>query len=274
VANLLPDSTTLQNVWSYAPGTASGWFGVGLNASVTMLDRSMASGLIRSGGSAFGGGNTDLMNLSDGIPFLPAASFDLRAGGGRFDFGISGMWLTPDFFPEYTSVLLGQDSNFEYMTVGVDARYALIKDKQFFGFMPSVTVIGGYYFSYMKFGFDTGSAEKAEIQFRNDSFLFAVQISKELPIIKPFIGGKAIFSRTDHAYMWETERPVTFRGENYHAGVKYESGAIDGEMLTYFQVYGGLGFTILFKHVLTASVAYNVITQHFCVNLAARLIFG
>jgi hypothetical protein len=273
ISNLLPDSTTLQNVWSYAPGNNNWWFGVGASASITLSDRRTAAGLIDSGGTAsgFGGNNVDLNDLPQGVPYLPAGSFDIRVGGGRFDLGVSGMWIDGDTFP-FLTYILGDNSDIMYRMLGFDMRYAILREGAFFnGASPSLFIQAGYFFSWMQLGF-AGGSETIGIDFRTDSYLLALQVSKEFPIFKPFIGMKMVASKTDSAFSWDTSRPVKLKGNEYASGLSYYSGANDGDTFLYFSLYGGFGLTFIFPHFITASFSYNVITEHFGLSLSARLL--
>ena len=271
VSNLIPDSTTLQNVWSCPPGTL---FGIGVNGSITLLERKLASSVL-DGVEGFGGNHLDLSQFPEAIPFLPGLAFDMRVGVKRMDVGFTGMWLDENILADNVgTTFLGDGSHFSYRAFGLDLRYALVQESKDSPLVPAVTLQGGYYFTWMGFGISAGDTEKVSVDFRNDSILLAVQVSKNLPIITPFLGMKAIFSKTDSGFIWETHRPVMVKGEPYPDGVRYKSGGTDGDYYSYFQVYGGLGIDFLFEHLITVGGAYNVMTNHFGINLAARLVFN
>jgi len=284
VSNLIPDSTTLSNVWS-APPDSRGMLGVGVNGSVTLLDRSKVSSLIDEA-EGFGGSHKDLSQFPEAIPFLPGAAADVRIGSKNTDVGLCGMWVDSGMLlDQLGSTFLGEGSSFSYRSFGMDVRTVLIRERSsraFFGFvkipstvakfLPTVTLQAGYYFTWFDFGIEAGN-EKVNVEFRNDSYLFALQASYDsLPLITPYMGMKLIFSNTDSGFSWETDRPVTVKGSPYPDGVRYNSGGVDGDTYTYFQIYGGLGFSFIFNHLVTAGVAYNVNTNHFGVNAAVRLI--
>ena len=288
MAKLIPDSTTTQNVWSLAPHyKKGGLFGGGINGSFTMSEKSMMGQLIkdRDAGVGFGGKNGDVLALPTSIPYLPAASFDIRIGGKGFDIGIAGMWASADMIPELAEII-GEDSDYTHRTLGFDARYAILNDGSniIFGkpvralsasFMPALTLQAGYYFTWMSVGFAANSekSEKVKIDLRNDSYFFAVQVSKELPLVTPYFGLKVIRSNTDSEFEWETWRDVTIHGENYPLGVKYKSGTTAREPLDYLHIYGGLGVSFLYPHIVTIGVSYNVFSEHFGINAAVRMIF-
>jgi len=284
VSNIIPDSTTLSNVWS-SPPPASFMYGVGANGSITWLDRKSVTSLIDDV-DGFGGGHNDLSQFPEAIPFLPGASVDGRIGFSGFDFGLCGMWIDSDALnEELGDDFLGQGSTFYYRSFGVDFRTVLIREKSrriLFNtvtipsavaqFLPTVTFQAGYYFTWLSFGIEAGK-EKVNADFRNDSFLFALQASYDLIILSPYFGMKLIFSKTDTGFSWETDRPVIVKGQPYPDGAKYNSGGVDGDTFTYFQIYGGLGVGLSLMQV-NVGFAYNVATEHFGISFSGRYMFG
>ncbi len=273
-ASLIPDSATIQNVWSFAPGLRNhGWFAIGLNGSFTMLEQKTVSQIL-NGGNSFGGSNMDITQIPKSLPFIPAGSFDIRGGTKRFDVGITGMYIESSWLPALKG-LLGEDSDYKYGTGGVDVRFAIFRDGKLFKYMPAITLQAGYYFTWMNFGFASeGNTEKININLRNDSYMAALQISKEdLLIFNPYVGFKAIISKTDTDFSWNTDRPVMVDGGEYPVGMTYNAAGVAGDPKLYLHLYGGLGITFGFEHLLTVGASYNVITNHFGVNLAVRILF-
>jgi len=284
VSNLIPDSTTLQNVWSMTPKRAGGYFGVGYNASWTFLDRHLADQLAESV-EAFGGSQDDLAQFPESIPFLPGMAFDMRGGRGYFDIGMTGMWIEDQSVENsFGSTFMGEGSKYAIRSLGFDFRYTMIRDGQSVlfkvvrvpGFLiPAVTVQGGYNFTWMSFGIAAADTEKVNVDFRNDTIFMALQVSKKLPfLLTPYFGMKMIFSKTDSVFSWETRRPVRVNGLSYLDGAKYNSGGDIGDFSTYFQFYGGFGISLIFPHSLTFGGVYNVVTEHFGINLSVRLLGG
>ena len=289
MAKLIPDATTTQSIWSMAPRYNKSYFGAGINGSFTMSEQTMMGQLLmqREDASGFGGKNGNILSLPSGIPFLPAASFDLRVGVKGFDFGLAGMWASADVIPELATII-GEDSDYTHRTIGFDFRYSLFNDGSnvFLGkpakwipskiapLIPAVTFQVGYYFTWMSVGFASESekTEKVMIDLRNDSYFFAMQISKELPIITPYFGFRAIKSNTDSEFEWETWRGVTLDGKEYPLGAKYSSGTTVRDPLDYLHLYGGLGITYMYPHVVTVGFSYNVLSEHFGINAAVRFI--
>jgi hypothetical protein len=275
VSNLIPDSTTLQNVWSYIPEGEKFWWGAGLNVSFTILERRLISGVLK-GAEGFGDKQeyNDLSQFPTAIPYLPGVSFDLRGGMKRFDVGLCGMWLENNKLADWVGSFIGENNHFTYKMFGFDVRYLLLEEK---GYIPAVTVQGGYYFTWMSFGISAGdyNTEKVNAEFRNDSYLLAAQASYKLAkIIRPYLGLKVIISKTDSSFSWETHRPVMVKGQPYPDGAIYESGATDGELHSYFQITGGIGLILIqeLPDIITIGGAYNVVTNHFGLNISARFI--
>jgi len=277
VSNLIPDSTAISNMWSFAPKAKGGWFGVGIDGSITLLDRKKVSTLIDDV-DGFGGSHQDLSQFPEAIPFLPGAAFDARVGMNRIDIGLNGMWVDSGILlDKFGTSFLGENSSFSYRSFGFDVRYALFTEgSSILGFssplLPVVTLSGGYNFTWLGFGIESGN-EKISVDFRNDTYFFAVQVSKEIVLLTPYLGMKLIFSKTDSGFSWETDRPVMVKGSPYPDGARYNSGGVDGDTLTYFQIYGGLGVDIDFAQV-TVGFAYNVVTEHFGINLGIRYLLG
>jgi len=295
VSNLMPDSTTSQNIWSFTPRSSGFFAGIGVNGSVTFLDQKLASRLDKliEGGQTFGGDHNDLSQFPESIPFLPGIAIDIRTGAGFFDVGVTGMWLddtivtdaASEYIEGFGSTFLGKGSHMSFRSIGADLRYTFIREGQsrlFFNtvsvnsilrpLLPNVTFQGGYNFTWMQFGISAGSTEKVSVDFRNDTIFMALQVSKTLFFLTPYVGAKLIFSKTDSGFTWETHRDVLYQGEPYVGGAIYNSGANLGEFLTYFQIYGGLGLDVLFfPHLITLGGVYNVVTEHFGVNLSVRL---
>jgi hypothetical protein len=284
VSNLIPDSTTLSNVWA-SPPPASFMYGFGVNGSITILDRKKVSALINDV-DGFGGSHKDLSQFPEAIPFLPGAAFDARVGFLGFDMGLCGMWVDSDILSEELGDdFLGQGSTFYYRSFGIDFRTVVIREKSnkiLFNivtipsavaqFLPTLTFQAGYYFTWLSFGIEAGN-EKVNADFRNDSYLLALQASYDLVLLNPYVGVKMIFSKTDSGFSWETDRPVKVNGSPYPDGAKYNSGGVEGDTFAYFQIYGGLGLSLA---LINANVgfAYNIVTEHFGVNFSVRYVLG
>jgi hypothetical protein len=282
ISSLIPDSTTLQNVWSRPPVRQKWLFGVGLNGSGTMTQLKGVNKIVDSVGG-FGGRNLDLTEFPEKLPYLPAGAIDIRAGGRGIDVGLAGMFMNSQWLPILKKVL-GEDADFTYATFGIDVRYAIIDEKGSFyekehNYLPALTIQAGYYFTYMKSAFTSTESEKLDIGFRTDSFAFGLQISKKFGkdvfAFSPYFGWKVILSATDTDFSWTTGRPVRVNGGEYPDGATYHSGNMPGELRSYYQIYWGFGITLLgLQHLLTTGCAYNVVTGHFGINAGLRFIIS
>jgi len=288
VSSLIPDTSTLQDVWAYAPGSygfSKGWFGGGFNGSICFLDRTKV-GSLAGGVESFGAGNLDLTQFPEGVPFLPGISFDLKGGFnlGKFktmDFGVSGMWVDDTILADNDIVFFGEGSSFSLKALGFNIRYSVLQEKLL---LPSVTVQAGYYFTMYNFGITAttgGNNENVSVDFRSDSFLFGVQASKNLiaTLLTPYAGLKLLISKTDSEFEWHTKRAVMLRDEPYLNGVSYYSASSDGDVQVYGQFYAGLGVSIptdnaASRYIFTLGGAYTMGTNHFSLNAAVRMLIG
>ena len=284
VSDLIPDTATLQNVWSYAPGALNFdfWLGAGINGSMAFIDRQKI-GSVLDGNESFGADNIDLAQFPDGIPFLPGVTVDLRGGSGNMDFGLTGMWLDEQILSDnFGATFFGEGSSFALRSLGFDVRYVILKEKSK-NILPTVTLQGGYFFTHIGFGIsveEAGKRENVNVIFRNDSYLFGAQVSKEniLPYITPYAGFKMIISKTNSEFDWKTTRPVMISGRPYLNGVEYYAAGREGNVQVFNQVYAGVGISVyynnLYNHLVTIGGAYTLGTNHFSINAAVRMVYG
>jgi hypothetical protein len=288
VGNLIPDSITQQNIWAVGPSN-SGLFGIGLSGSFTFFDKKSLGNIVNST-NEFTGKDADLESFPTSIPFLPAASLDLRWGPKvrnspvAFDFGLSGLWY------DVSSLgILPEGNTFTYWTAGADMRVSILQDGMFGEFVPAVFFQGGYFFTALKMGFesqwdadyDGGMRhfdEYVKMDFKTQTFFAALQISKKVGNfgrghgrVIPYVGYKAIISDKNTDFEWGTSRSVSFRDEAYPMGMDYESGGIDGGYKFYHEIYGGMAISFFTPQLLTVGFAYNFATEHFGVNASVKL---
>jgi len=281
ISKLIPDSVTTQNIWSYAPKSTKGMFGFGVNGSITL---SKLSELSAFGGSAsgFGGDKLDLANFPENIPFLPAFAVDIRGGGKRFDFGLTGMWATTDMIDGLSSIVDG--SYYGHRTIGLDFRLALLCDgvQSFFKIplkfpgklIPGVTFQAGYYFTWMSLGFPANmNTKEINMEFRNDAYFFTLQVSKTfIRLLTPFIGLKLIVSSTVSEFDWISKQTVIFNDVVYEPGAKYSSGSDTRDTNSFLHLYGGLGIKYSMFD-FTLGLSYNLISNHMAFSASVRLIW-
>jgi hypothetical protein len=111
-------------------------FGIGISAGVTAIP----SGKINAVIEELSGSKMDV--LAGFVP-IPAAAGEIRLGGFLlpFDIGIRALPL-----PELN---LMDNTHFQYTTVGVDLRYAVLQDR---GYTPAVSIGAGFNYTGAKLG--------------------------------------------------------------------------------------------------------------------------
>jgi signal transduction histidine kinase len=290
VSNLIPDSITQQNIWANGPFN-SGSFGIGISGSLTMFNKKSLGGIVDST-QDFTGKGADLQSFPTNIPFLPAASIDMRFGGPTwnssiealryiaYDIGLSGF-----VFDSSWVSLLPEGNRLFYWTAGADLRVSILQEWMLGGLSPSLFVQGGYFFSSFDWSFeakwnaeyDGGMRdfdEYVNMLFRTQTFFGAVQVAKKLFIFTPFFGYKVIICDKDTDFTWGTSRSVSIQGNAYPLGLDYQSAGNNGDYKFYHEIYGGVSVSFLFPQFLTIGAAYNLITEHFGANVAIRLSGG
>jgi len=275
IISLIPDTTTLQNIWAIAPDD-SFYLGVGINGCLAFLDRTQVSN-IATGFEALAE-SVDLTRFPDSVPFLPAVTFDARIGFGSFDFGLAGTWLDETILEENELNIFGQGSTFALQSLGMDFRYSINDKLSLPKILPIVALQAGYYFTRTTFGIqaeDTGKTESVKVDFRNDTLLLGVHISKSLManMLVPYAGIRVFFSTTHSDYEWSTNRPVMTNGRLFYNGAKYKSATIMGDTEVSSQFYAGAGINFV-TYAFTVGGAYNLDTEHFSINLSFRYFFG
>lgn len=202
VASALPLDSSVGLNWSDAYIGQFPHFGIGLTVGAATIPYSVVEKTI----TGLGGSVTSNLGFisSIGVP-LPAYTVDLRIGGFvlPFDIGLKFGYLPPDVFTGRFSA--------DYLLVGGDIRYALLKDS---GFTPGFSVGIGY--TYMRGnvalpGVLSGPITVSTVSFggathtlgfTNPSLNFAwnthvidlkAQLSKNLFIITPYIGAGLAF---------------------------------------------------------------------------------
>ena len=139
-ASALPLETSVGLNWADSYIGQFPHFGIGLTVGAATLPYSAISSAITN----FAPGGTLPSNLSFlqtlGVP-VPAYTVDLRIGGFvlPFDIGLRFGYIPPKALSAFGS------TSIDYLLVGGDVRYALVKDH---GFVPGISVGLGY--TYMR----------------------------------------------------------------------------------------------------------------------------
>lgn len=237
--NVIPNALSGNNVYSNAwigkffPSLPM-HFSVGVEGGVTKLDTSELSKAAK------------MVNISD-IPtklVFPTLALNAKIGGLflPFDVGLSFMTL------DTQSLNILKDSiNLDYFTIGGNVRYAIIKDNLL---LPTVSIGVGYYYSKGDIG-KTNSQFGVNVGYKTKTILAEIQASKKIVFITPFIGFRAIFSKSESNYNWKTSSglqaiDLTFNGSGNFTR-EYEDSFIP-------QIFGGVGLGLgLFQLDLNGS---------------------
>lgn len=263
LVDVIPNSQTQQNVYAEAwigklfPGFH---FGAGVNAGVSALDVSSLKD------AALALGVEDAKDINDTLVF-PTITVDARLGGIilPFDIGVTAMSID-------TSKMGAIDESIDpvaidFFTVGADIRYAIFQG----GFMrPKWSVGAGFYYTKGGVDVDDDSA-KASLDFKSTTFMVNTQASIKLLCLVPFIGGRALFSKT--SVDWKVKADwasiIADEADDYYDGVADAlkwgilpssfSGSSSG-FSVYPQVFGGIGLDLLFLN-LTVSGSYDIASK-------------
>lgn len=263
LADVIPNSQTQQNVYAEAwigkifPGFH---FGAGVNAGVSALDVSTLKD------AALALGVDDVKDINDTLVF-PTITVDARLGGIilPFDIGVTAMSIDTSKMDSVDKAI--DPVAIDFFTLGADIRYAIFQG----GFMrPKWSVGAGFY--YTKGGVDVDDdTAKASLDFKSTTFMVNTQASIKLLCLVPFIGGRALFSKTsvDWKVNAEWARIIAKESDTYYEGVANAlkwgilpssfSGSSSG-FSVYPQVFGGIGLDLLFLN-LTVSGSYDIASK-------------
>lgn len=263
LADVIPNSQTQQNVYAEAwigkifPGFH---FGAGVNAGVSALDVSTLKD------AALALGVDDVKDINDTLVF-PTITVDARLGGIilPFDIGVTAMSIDTSKMDSVDKAI--DPVAIDFFTLGADIRYAIFQG----GFMrPKWSVGAGFY--YTKGGVDVDDdTAKASLDFKSTTFMVNTQASIKLLCLVPFIGGRALFSKTsvDWKVNADWARIIAKESDTYYEGVANAlkwgilpssfSGSSSG-FSVYPQVFGGIGLDLLFLN-LTVSGSYDIASK-------------
>lgn len=263
LADVIPNSQTQQNVYAEAwigkifPGFH---FGAGVNAGVSALDVSTLKD------AALALGVDDVKDINDTLVF-PTITVDARLGGIilPFDIGVTAMSIDTSKMDSVDKAI--DPVAIDFFTLGADIRYAIFQG----GFMrPKWSVGAGFYYTKGGVDVDDDSA-KASLDFKSTTFMVNTQASIKLLCLVPFIGGRALFSKT--SVDWKVNANwasiIADEADSYYDGVRDAltwgilpssfSGSSSG-FSVYPQVFGGIGLDLLFLN-LTVSGSYDIASK-------------
>ena len=217
LASALPFASTLGLNWSDAYIGQFPHFGIGVTVGAVGLPAEAFGVVFDALSGGLGALPVEVEELADtfGMPF-PAAAVEARIGGFGLPFDIG---LKAGFIPEQVdlSTILPEGLSFDYMLLGADVRFNLVKEK---GFIPDISIGGGY--NYLAGGISMAAGEDYTISdfpvpddpndpssFVNYNLVLAnpvvgfswesssidlkAQISKQLLFITPYVGVGATY---------------------------------------------------------------------------------
>lgn len=259
-------------------------FAVGINISVTPISFSLLNDTLSNISDSMSNksdnenyeeetsGATVSVNLPNKLPY-PSACVSARIGGFflPFDIGINAM-TTASLLKNKTLDQFKFD--FQYTSLGADVRYALLEGK---GLLPKVSVGAGYQYTSHEFGIGLTQSSTMSIDdpdypeysqnvtIENDAnigmkvhthtFSGQVQVSKTLLILTPYLGVKAMFSKTNCNYDWDYT--TTVNGTVYNKLTDSNANSITNPVSVQAQVFGGFSLNLaLFQTSFNA--AYNL----------------
>ena len=277
VSGLIPETTTLQNVWHLAPAGNKFYFGAGANGNIAFINKKKIGGFL-AGSDGFGANNIDLTQFPETIPFLPGLGLDARIGFKNFDFGVTGTWIGESALSGMNVNIFGEGSTFALQSFGIDARYTLKLKIMKSPLWPNITFQAGYFFTRLHFGMSAeegGRSEGVRVDFRNDSYLLGLQVSKDFlgSLITPYGGLKMIIHKTNSQFEWHTNRPVSMNGLLYPNGLEYYSKGNEGDTKVYSQFYFGLGIYLVNAVSFSVGGAYTF-GNHFSLTASMRYVMG
>lgn len=252
----IPVSQSMQTVYAEAwigkliPGFH---FGVGINVSAAKLDVTPIKEVCQAM-------DVDTKDIPDNLAF-PTICGDIRLGGIVFPFDVGFSFVKFDA-SKYDSIASGIDPmTFDYLSVGGDVRYALLKGG---AFRPKVSVGAGYYFTKGNFSISEDEAD-VDISFDSSLFFLEAQASIKALCFVPFVGTKLMISKAN--FDWDADANwasiLSDNSNNSNLAVAQEWGLLpehlgDSYSSTAFHpmIYGGLGLDLFILN-LTVSGGYD-----------------
>ena len=252
----IPVSQSMQTVYAEAwigkliPGFH---FGVGINVSAAKLDVTPIKEVCQAM-------DVDTKDLPDNLAF-PTICGDIRLGGIVFPFDVGFSFVKFDS-SKYDSIKSNIDPmTFDYLSVGGDVRYALLKGG---AFKPKVSVGAGYYFTKGSFSISEDEAD-VDISFDSSLFFLEAQASIKALCFVPFVGTKLMISKAN--FDWDANANwasiLSDNSNNSNLAVAQEWGLLpehlgDSYSSTAFHpmIYGGLGLDLFILN-LTVSGGYD-----------------
>ena len=239
----LPNAATQQNVYSQA------WIGklfpsapphlaVGIEMGVTKLDLEPLRNI------------AEIFKVGD-LPKLfvyPTVTANFRLGGFvlPFDIGFSCMYM------DFSKIKAVSDGfGIRFFNVGGDVRYALLKGE---GVWPQLSLGFGYYYSSGKISLDKDGV-KAGVEHATHTMFGQVQLSKTILFFTPYVGFRAVFSKSATDWAWFVTDARAAAAASYIGTETSGSGSANSSWTDYFipQIYGGFGLKASFLAINLAA---------------------
>jgi len=297
----LPFNTSTGLNWSPAYIGQFPHFGIGLTVGATTVPFKAVNQVLSALDTSL---PADLAFISSiGVP-IPAYTIDARIGGFvlPFDIGLKFGYLPPGALQA-----LGLSFSADFLLIGVDLRYAILKDQ---GWVPAVSVGLGY--NYLKGGVSVPGLLSGDVQIASftdprDSASHTIslsnpsldmqwstsiielkaQVSKKIIFITPYLGGAVSLSFGSQAgggltasllYDGHAPTPTDLAVLNQASGGAYN---ITGQSISVtsdlpatfdFRAFAGLSFDIFFFYI-DLGAAYDFSTSALGATLNVRVAF-
>jgi hypothetical protein len=305
LAGVLPFNASTGLNWSSAYIGQFPHFGLGLTVGATTIPWASVSSIATNLGIVV---PAELKAIETyGMP-LPAYTADVRLGGFLlpFDVGVKVGYIPPDAMKQ-----AGLPMSADYLLVGADIRFGLLKDE---GFVPALSIGAGYNYMKGKIGVPNllgGAIAIANFQDPSDLSMHNLsltdptldlawdtsvieakaQLSKRLLILTPYVGGAISYSLGAHAG-GGLSSTLQFDGHNItqaeidqinqaYAAASQTPPDLSttgimvqkavGNSLAY-RVYGGVSLDLLFIY-LDLGAAYNISSGSLGGSVNVRLAF-
>lgn len=246
---VLPNSAVQQNVWAEAwigkflPSIPP-HFGAGINSGVTKLD---TSGL-KDAGKQLG-----ISGIPSNVAF-PTLTADARIGGIilPFDVGFTFTKLDTSTFGGIESAI--DPLKFDFYSLGIDARYAIIKGGLV---LPKVSIGAGYVYTSGSFKAKESDAH-INMDMKSQTAYLQAQASKKILFLVPFVGGRAVFSKTETSWDWGVDSIYTNFLNSQGVSSRDSGKESENFRLTNIQpqIFGGIGIDLMLLNI-TLSGCYD-----------------
>lgn len=248
----IPMSASQQNVWADAyigklfPAVPI-HFGFGVNASATRLSTKELSKTAKI---------FNIDNISDSY-YLPYASFDLRVGGVFLPFDLGIMFTKFGPFDANTN---GMSLNIDLLTVGFDLRYAILEGNLI---LPKWSVGLGYIYNKGSLGFGNNDVD-VDFDYKMQTMFVETQVSKTIFIFTPFVGIKALVTKSNTNYDWK------LKGSVYNTVAAYNTSSLIRTSGSHSYKSDGFDFSNI-QPVLFAGCGINFFVLQTTLSISADL---